>query len=76
MTVIERVLIRDVALTPFLTPHVEVASMSTKQLYILQRWSNMWRTFVDVNGVNDGDKLTAAPLFPRGTTSAAMSSVS
>ena len=50
-----------------------------KQLYILQRWSNKWGIFVDVkegNDVIDGDKLTAVPLFPCGTTPTVMSSVS
>ena len=38
----------DVALVPLSQTPAVVPTSSTKELYILQRWSKKWETFVDV----------------------------
>ena len=64
----------DVALLPFGKSPSDFPGAS-KEFYILQRWSDKWTSFVDVNETKEacsGDHLTVVPV-PK---SAASSSVS
>ena len=58
-----------VALVPLSkSPSDVLSTSSSKELYILQRYSKKWDTFVDVREVaevKDGDKLTAVVFNPR-----------
>ena len=60
--------IGDVALVPLSKSPADVFTSSSKEMYILQRFSKKWDTFVDVGEVaevKDGDRLTAVAFNPR-----------
>ena len=64
----------DVALVPLSQTPADIPTSSTKELYILQRWSMKWETFVDVKEateVEDGDRLTAVSFSPLPASTAA-----